>query len=214
MTADPPPGTKGPAPFRPATPVVIGIVGGIAAGKSAVAERFALHGLWPVDADRIARATSDLPEVLAEVAAAFGPAAVAGGRLDRAALATRVFNDPAARARLEAILHPRIRATIRQELDAARAAGHSVLLDVPLLFENGLFALCDHVVFVDAPEPVRQARAKTRGWADGELARREQAQLPLAEKRARAGFVVDNGGDRAAMAAQVAAILQQLATPR
>lgn len=214
MTADPPPGTEGPAPFRPATPVVIGIVGGIAAGKSAVAERFALHGLWPVDADRIARATSDLPEVLAEVAVAFGPAAVAGGRLDRAALATRVFADPAARARLEAILHPRIRATIRQELDAARAAGHSVLLDVPLLFENGLFALCDHVVFVDAPEPVRQARATTRGWADGELARREQAQLPLAEKRARAGFVVDNGGDRAAMAAQVAAILQQLATPR
>lgn len=214
MTADPSPGTTGPAPFRPATPVVIGIVGGIAAGKSAVAERFALHGLWPVDADRIARATSELPEVLAEVEAAFGPSAVTGGRLDRAALAARVFADPAARTRLEAILHPRIRATIREELDAARTAGHSVLLDVPLLFENGLFQLCDHVVFVDAPEPVRQARARTRGWADGELARREQAQLPLAEKRARAGFVVDNGGDRAAMAAQVAAILQQLATPR
>ena len=214
MTADLPPGTTGPAPFQPATPVVIGIVGGIAAGKSAVAERFALHGLVPVDADRIARATSELPEVLAEVEAAFGPAAVAGGRLDRAALAARVFADPTARARLEAILHPRIRATIRQELDAARTAGHSVLLDVPLLFENGLSALCDHVVFVDAPEPVRQARAKTRGWADGELARREHAQLPLTEKRARAGLLVDNGGDRAAMAAQVAAILQQLATTR
>lgn len=213
MTADPSPGTTGPAAFRPATPVVIGIVGGIAAGKSAVAERFALHGLVPVDADRIARATSDLPEVLAEVEAAFGPAAVTGGRLDRAALAARVFADPAARTRLEAILHPRIRATIRQELDQARTAGHSVLLDVPLLFENGLFQLCDHVVFVDAPEPVRMARARTRGWADGELQRREQAQLPLAEKRARADFVVDNGGERTAMAAQVAAILQQLASP-
>lgn len=214
MTADPPTGTTTQALFRPATPVVIGIVGGIAAGKSAVAERFAAHGLVAVDADRIARTTSDLPEVLAEVEAAFGPSAVAGGRLDRAALAARVFADPAARARLEAILHPRIRATIRQELAAARSAGHSVLLDVPLLFENGLFELCDHVVFVDAPEPVRQARARTRGWADGELARREQAQLPLAEKRARSRFVVDNGGDRAAMAAQVAAILQQLATTR
>ncbi|MBL8737909.1 MAG: dephospho-CoA kinase [Planctomycetes bacterium] len=214
MTADPPTGTPAPAPFRPASPVVIGIVGGIAAGKSAVAERFALHGLVPVDADRIARATSDLPEVLAEVEAAFGPSAIAGGRLDRPALAARVFADPAARARLEAILHPRIRATIRQELGTARSAGHSVLLDVPLLFENGLYELCDHVVFVDAPEPVRQARARTRGWADGELARREQAQLPLAEKRARSRFVVDNGGGREAMAAQVAAILHQLATLR
>ena len=211
MTADPEGPPAAAVPFRPRSPVVIGIVGGIAAGKSAVAERFAAHGLCHVDADRHARAVSQRKDVLAEVAAAFGPAVVQGGSLDRAAMAALVFRDPSARTRLEAILHPRIRQDILAELAAAKAAGQSALLDVPLLYENGLFEHCDHVVFVDAPDAVRQARAKSRGWADGELARREQAQLPLADKRARADFVIDNGGDRATMAAQVASLLRQLA---
>jgi dephospho-CoA kinase len=211
MTAAPEGPPAAAARFQPRTPVVIGIVGGIAAGKSAVAERFAAHGLCHVDADRHARAVSQRKDVLAEVAAAFGPAVVQGGTLDRAAMAALVFRDPSARTRLEAILHPRIRHDILAELAAAQAAGQSALLDVPLLFENGLFEHCDHVVFVDAPDAVRQARAKSRGWADGELARREQAQLPLADKRARADFVIDNGGDRATMAAQVASLLRQLA---
>lgn len=210
MTAEPPGPAAAAAPFRPPTPVVIGIVGGIAAGKSAVAERFAAHGLRHIDADRHARAVSGRADVLAELTATFGPTAVRDGQLDRAAMAAKVFADPSARGRLEAILHPRIRADILAELAAAKADGQSALLDVPLLFENGLFAHCDHVVFVDAPDAVRQARAASRGWADGELARREQAQLPLAEKRARADFVIDNGGDRATMAAQVARLCAQL----
>lgn len=211
MTAEPGGPPAAAAPFRPRTPVVIGIVGGIAAGKSAVAERFAAHGLRHVDADRHARAVSQRKDVLAEVAAAFGPAVVQGGSLDRAAMAALVFRDPTARTRLEAILHPRIRQDILAELTDAKAQGQSALLDVPLLYENGLFEHCDHVVFVDAPASVRQARAASRGWADGELARREAAQLPLAEKRARADFAIDNGGDRATMAAQVASLLRQLA---
>lgn len=210
MTADPGGPSAAAAPFRPRSPVVIGIVGGIAAGKSAVAERFAAHGLRHVDADRHARAVSQRKDVLAEVAATFGPAAVQGGALDRAAMAALVFRDPSARSRLEAILHPRIRQDILAELADAKANGQSALLDVPLLFENGLFEHCDHVVFVDAPDAVRQARAAGRGWADAELARREAAQLPLAEKRARADFVVDNGGDRATMATEVARLLAQL----
>ncbi len=210
MTADPGGPPAAAAPFRPRTPVVIGIVGGIAAGKSAVAERFAAHGLRHVDADRHARAVSQRKDVLAEVAAAFGPAVVRDSGLDRAAMAALVFRDPTARTRLEAILHPRIRQDILAELAGARAAGQSALLDVPLLYENGLSEHCDHVVFVDAPDAVRRTRAAGRGWADGELARREQAQLPLAEKRARADFVIDNGGDRATMAAQVASLLANL----
>lgn len=210
MTADPGGPPAAAAPFRPRSPVVIGIVGGIAAGKSAVAERFAAHGLRHVDADRHARAVSQRKDVLAEVAAAFGPAVVQSSGFDRAAMAALVFRDPTARTRLEAILHPRIRQDILAELAAARAAGQSALLDVPLLFENGLSEHCDHVVFVDAPDAVRQTRAAGRGWAEGELARREQAQLPLAEKQARADFVIDNGGDRATMAAQVASLLAQL----
>ncbi len=204
--AQPPP----PAPFRPAPPVVIGIVGGIAAGKSAVAAAFATHGLQHVDADAHAREAAGQPEVLAELQAAFGPGVVGPTGLDRAAMAARVFADPAARAQLEAILHPRIRARILAAIDAARSAGQSVLLDAPLLLEGGLVAFCDRVVFVHAAEATRSRRAARRGWAPEELARREAAQAPLAQKRARADFVVDNDGELATMQQQVAAILDRL----
>lgn len=204
--ATPPP----PAPFRPARPVVLGVVGGIAAGKSAVAQAFAAHGLAHLDADAVARLVSAEPAVVAEVARALGPTAVRAGQLDRQALGDRVFRDPAARQALEAILHPRIRARLLADLDAAKARGESALLDVPLLLENGLIEQCDHVVFLDVPLAVRQARAAARGWPPGELERREAAQAPLASKRARARFVLDTSGDLAALRAGVAAILDQL----
>ena len=204
--ATPPP----PAPFRPARPVVLGVVGGIAAGKSAVAQAFAAHGLAHLDADAVARLVSAEPAVVAEVARALGPTAVRAGQLDRQALGDRVFRDPAARQALEAILHPRIRARLLADLDAATARGESALLDVPLLLENGLIEQCDHVVFLDVPLAVRQARAAARGWPPGELERREAAQAPLASKRARARFVLDTSGDLAALRAGVAAILDQL----
>ena len=199
-----------PEPFRPATPVVIGLVGGIAAGKSAVAARFADHGLVRIDADAVAREVSGHPDVVAAVGAALGPELVAGGALDRPALAALVFRDAGARARLEAIVHPRVRARIEQDLAAALARGESVLLDVPLLLEHGLVERCDHVVFVDAAAATRQARAAARGWTADELQRREAAQAPLAAKRARADFVVDNDGDLATMARGVAAVLDRL----
>lgn len=207
MAAEP---EAGPAPFRPAKPVVIGLLGGVAAGKSTVAASFAAHGLRTIDADAIGRELSRDPEVLREVAASLGPAAVRDGQLDRQALGARVFRDPAARGRLEAILHPRIRARILGDLAAARERGDSVLLDVPLLLENGLIDQCDHVVFLHASQATREARAAARGWTPEELARREAAQAPLATKRARAAFVVDNDGDLATMERDVAALLAQL----
>jgi dephospho-CoA kinase len=209
MPADP--ATRPPAAdrFRPPTPLVIGLVGGIAAGKSAVATAFAARGLHRIDADEHARAAALEPAVCAELAATFGEGVLRDGRPDRAALARLVFADAGARQRLEAILHPRIRARILAELDAARDAGHSVLLDAPLLLEGGLVAWCDRVVFVDAPLALRQARAQGRGWDDGELARREAAQLPLDQKRARASAVIDNGRDLAHVTAQVDALLQR-----
>lgn len=203
-------GSAPPRPFRPRRPVVIGILGGIAAGKSAVAARFAAHGLHPIDADAIGRELSRDPGVLAEVAATLGADLVQDGQLDRAALAARVFREPAARQRLEAILHPRIRARILADLAAARARGDSVLLDVPLLLENGLIEHCDHVAFLQTSLATRQARAAARQWPPGELQRREAAQAPLADKRARAGFVIDNDHDLATMHRDVAAMLDQL----
>ncbi len=210
MPAEPHPTTATARPFRPATPVVIGLVGGIAAGKSTVATLFAARGLHHVDADVQARLAAAEPAILAELAAAFGPSVVAGGGLDRAAMAQVVFADEGARARLEAILHPRIRARILAELAAAKARGDSVLLDAPLMIETGLVEVCDWVVFVDCDDTERRRRARARGWPAGELQRRQAAQLPLAEKRARATHHVDNGGDLAATARQVDAVLTAL----
>lgn len=209
-----PPAGECPGPASPprwrGTPLVIGLVGGIAAGKSAVANLFVARGFEHLDADAVARAVADLPAVVTAVAAAFGPGVVVAGRLDRANLGQQVFADPAARRRLEAILHPYILAALDERLAAAKAAGRPALLDAPLLFETGLDHRCDHVVFVDAPLTVRQQRAATRGWAPGELERREAAQLPLTTKRERATTALDNGQSLTATAAALDAWLTTL----
>jgi len=203
---DPPP------PFRPTTPVVLGLLGGVASGKSTVAGLFAQRGLVHVDADQVARTVSEDPGILGAIRAALGPGALGpDGRLDRPAVARLVFSDPVLRQRLEEITHPPVRRRILAELAAARARGESVLLDVPLLLEGGLIDQCDAAVFVAADRAERLRRAALRGWGPDELDRRERAQAPLAEKQARARFTVDNGGSLAATAAQVDAVLAQLA---
>ena len=105
-----------------------------------------------------------------------------------------------------------MRARILAEVEAARQDGASVLLDVPLLFEAGLHEICDTIVFVHASDAVRTARAKSRGWADNELARREASQLPLEEKRSRSQHVIDNDGDLKFTARAVDELLARLET--
>lgn len=187
----------------PATgrPFVFGVLGGVASGKSAVAKALAGPEGAVVDADLEAHAVLRQPEVLAEVRAAFGDGVVGrDGAIDRAALGAVVFRDPEARARLEALTHPRIRANLRASLEAARAARvPRIALDVPLLLENdarhGLVAECDALVWVETDPALRGARAAaTRGWSAGEVARREAAQWPAEAKRARARHVVQNNG--------------------
>lgn len=200
------------SPFRPSPPVVLGLLGGIASGKSTVAGLFARRGLLHLDADAVARAVSEDPAVLAAIRADLGPVAVGSdGRLDRPAVARLVFADPALRRRLEEITHPPVRQRILAALAAARARGDSVLLDVPLLLEGGLIDHCDATVFVAADRQERLRRAAGRGWDADELDRRERAQAPLADKRVRARFTVDNSGTLVATAGQVDAVLAQLA---
>jgi len=180
---------------------VFGVLGGIASGKSAVARELAGPEGVVLDADREAHEVLRRPEVLAALRAEHG-AGIFGddGALDRSALARIVFADPAARARLEDLTHPLVRANLRARLEAARASGvPRIVLDVPLLLENdarhGLVAECDALVWVETDPSLRAARAAaTRGWSTDEVARREAAQWPAEAKRARARHVVENDG--------------------
>ncbi len=200
-----------PDPFRPDPPLVIGLRGGVASGKSAVAGLFAARGLLVVDADRLAREAVERPEVRDALAARFGKGVLAaGGGIRREELARLVFGDPQARKDLEAITHPVIREAILAQTAAAKASGQSVVWDVPLLLEGGLIERCDVVVFVEADVAVRQERACRRGWDEGELARREAAQAPLAVKKARAVFTILNDVPLTDTARQVDALLQDL----
>lgn len=180
---------------------VLGVLGGIASGKSAVARFLAGPDGVVLDADRVARDVLASDEVRAELVARFGPSILLpDGSPDRARLAERVFASPDDRRELERLTHPRVRATLRAALEAARKrCVPRIVLDVPLLLENdpehGLARACDALVFVDADERARDARATaTRGWQSGEVARREAAQMPLAHKRERADFVLQNDG--------------------
>lgn len=195
-----------PAPRRTR---VLGILGGIASGKSEVARLLAGPDGVVLDADRIAHEVLESPPLRAWLAERFGPELVAGERVDRAALGAKVFSDPAARAELEARVHPAVRAALREGVESARARGVPwVVLDVPLLLENEavhqLPDECDALVFVDADAKVREERARARrGWAPFELARREALQLPLEAKRVRADFVLANDGDLSELRAAV-----------
>ncbi|MEX1025167.1 MAG: dephospho-CoA kinase [Planctomycetota bacterium] len=183
---------------------VIGVLGGIASGKSLVARRLAGPTGLVLDADALAHEVLHSPEVVRRIVERFGAGVLdAEGKPDRAALAQRVF-DPVdgdrARAELEGWIHPRVRARILARLDEARQSGvPRVVLDVPLLLENdaqhGLVALCDALVLVDSDPAERDRRAQeTRAWEPGEVARREAVQIPLQEKRRRAHVHVTNTG--------------------
>ncbi len=178
--------------------VVIGLTGGIGAGKSAVARAFARAGAAVSDSDATARALLKTPGVRDKLKEWWGPGVLdAEGEVDRAFVAARVFADAAQRSRLEGLIHPLIHLERGEEMQRAIKAGARVfVIDAPLLLEAGLETECDAVVFVDTPREVRLARVKaTRGWDEHELDRREAAQWSLERKRAAARFVVDNSAD-------------------
>jgi dephospho-CoA kinase len=176
--------------------LVVGLTGGIGAGKSAVAARLAELGALVVDSDRLAReAVGPGSPGLAEVVAEFGAQFVTStGELDRPALARRVFADEDARRRLERIVHPRVRAATAQ-IVAAAPADAIVVNDVPLLVEAGLAATFDLVVVVLSEVENRVARlARARGMAESEARARIAAQASDEQRRAVAHVVIINDG--------------------
>ena len=180
-------------------PQLIGLVGGVACGKSTVAKLLAEHGgLW-LDCDRIAHEMLELPEVIEAITAEFSPSVLgANGLVDRKRLAALVFGsdkESVARRRwLEHLLHPRIRAICEQQIAAAGDRYPAIIIDAPLLIEAGWADRCDRVVLVEAPLEQRRRLAAGRGWSPEELEKRERSQLPIEEKRRRATDILDNSG--------------------
>ena len=178
--------------------VIIGLVGGIGSGKSAVSRLLSKKGAEVIDCDRIVADLLERPAVRRAVGRAFGGGVLDRvGRIDRRALAERVFTGTAAALRrLERILHPPTLAALNQSLAAARhRKAPATVIDAPLLLETGLHRRCDLLLFVDAPLRVRRRRvAANRGWSPGELARREKRQWTLARKRRMCHTVIPNRG--------------------
>lgn len=178
---------------------IIGLTGGIACGKSTVSRALRAHGAAIIDADALAHELSQPGQAIFNAyVERFGREIVtAGGTLDRAAIAARVFADPTVRTEVDAITHPLIRAAAEERLRAARAAEkRAAVLDVPLLFEAGWDALADEVWVVALPAEEQLARllARDKSMSEGEARARISAQMPLTEKCARADIVIDNSG--------------------
>lgn len=187
---------------------IVGLTGGIGSGKSTVAELFVARGAALVDTDAIAHELTAaggaaMPALLAEFGADI---ATPAGALDRAAMRQRVFANPGARARLEAILHPLIRRLSAERCAAAVAT--YVILAVPLLVESGSYhERCDRVLVVDCPESLQVARVVARsGLAAAEVQTIMAAQASRAARLAAADDVVVNDGDLATLAAAVDAL--------
>ncbi len=183
------------------------LTGSIGMGKSTVAAMFERAGIPLFDADaEVRRLQGQDGPLLAPIEARF-PGVVRDGMLDRDALAQRVLAGPAALADLEAIVHPAVQSA-RERFIVEHRGSPVLLFDIPLLFETGGESAFDKVVVVSAPEAVQHSRVLARrGMTESRLRSILERQMPDEEKRKRADWIVETGGDFAATEAQVAAII-------
>jgi dephospho-CoA kinase len=191
---------------------ILGLTGSVGMGKSTTARFFAEEGVPVHDADAVVHRLYE-GEAAAAIEAAF-PGTTVNGKVDRGKLGARVLGSAAALAQLEAIIHPLVHEAESRLLAEARARGEEVVvLDIPLLFETGGDRRVDAVVVVSAPPDVQRARVLERpGMNKDKLAAILAKQIPDAEKRRRADFVVDTSQGFEAARRQVRAILQAVAT--
>lgn len=180
--------------------MIVALTGNVAAGKSTVAALFRQWGAAVLDADQVVRELQRPgTPVYHRIVERFGPGIVdPAGELDRPALRRLILADAAARADLNAIVHPAVRAQREGLVAAARAGGARIVVaDIPLLFEASDPAEYDAVVLVDAPTPLRRQRLVTmRGLPPEDADRLIAAQMPSEGKRRRSDYVIDNDGDR------------------
>jgi dephospho-CoA kinase len=194
--------------------VTLGLTGGVASGKSTVAAWLTRQGARVIDADTVARelVVPGSPGLQA-VVARFGPAILqADGRLDRQKLGARVFADPGEREALNAILHPPIRQRMIDDLGLAGRQGVPVaVIDAALLYELGLHNWCDAVLNVDCDEREQVERLRHRNGLDEAAAlQRVRAQMPAAERRARADWTLDNRGSLDQLAREIERVWREV----
>lgn len=198
----------------------IGLVGGVASGKSLAAKYLVDLGAVHLDADRTGHdVLAEDTEVRQAIVGRWGDSILATDKtIDRTAIARRVFAQTKAgqadRKFLEELLHPRIGERLRGRRAEAAAAGKpAVVLDAPVLLEAGWKKLCDVVLMIDAPRHLRLARAKTRGWTDAEFDRREASQWPIDRKRQASDVVVENNGTAESLQRALATFWAQNISP-
>jgi dephospho-CoA kinase len=193
---------------------LVGLTGGIASGKTTVAAILKRHGAAIVDADALSREVVEPGrEAWKEIVETFGHEVLqADQTLDRQKLRARIFNDPAARKKLEAIIHPRVRALAEERIAQYGATGYDIVVyEVPLLFEGKLNEWLRPVILVASDVRIQKQRLQQRDHLTPEEAQRHiDAQMSLEEKRQLADYVIDNDGDMEDLDRQVRAILDRI----
>ena len=189
---------------------IVGIIGGIASGKTSVAREFEKLGASVIDADAIGREVLTHPEVIDALTERWGSNILsANGNIDRSAVARIVFapddSGPIELKFLEALTHPLIGNRIESEIQRLRdeVKPPFVVLDAAVLLKTKWDQHCDEILFVEVPLEIRLQRAIDRGWSAEQFTAREEAQTPVAEKRRRADQVIDNSGDLTTLAEQI-----------
>jgi dephospho-CoA kinase len=195
----------------------VGLVGRAGSGKTTVARVLAEEGATVIEADRLGHEVTDRdPEVRQALEGEYGPDVYrADGALDRARVAAKVFTDPAARARLNDLVHPRILKRIEERLNALRAAGGRglVVIDAALMLQWGLERQCDAVLAVTAPETMQLRRLMTsRGWSESEARARLSAQWSDERYAAAADWTIENRGSEDELREAAREALRELRT--
>jgi len=199
--------------FSEGDPPVIGLLGGIAAGKTTIAKMLVDLGATVVSADDIGHAVLERPETRDRILARWGQEVQdEGGTIDRKKLSRKVFADAEELSALEAITHPPILVEMRKQITEGSKSHDvaAIVVDAPLLLEAELNGLCDVLVFVDCPREIRLQRAAARGWTAEEFNSRESHQQALDVKRQRARFVIDGSASPGTTFQQVQQLWQEI----
>ena len=192
---------------------IIGILGGVGSGKSAVAAEFSELGCGVVDDDKIAHELLDQPEVREQVVALLGNEVLGSqGRINRGKVADIVFGDSEKLEKLTKILHPLVLERTEELIEQYNQDNRikAIVLDMPLLVEVGWEKRCDKLIFVDCDEKIRENRAKNKGFEKNHIKNRENFQISLDKKKRIADNTIDNNSDFSALVRQIAEIFSYI----